>query len=532
MSEIHPKVLPGLDVDLAAAWVDHLSRRGQESGVWLALTEARRSMPAEQWGKLLQLLAVLEVPAGKPSFFLAFFMFVCTRDVRWLGKAGLAAQQCGEIERVHAFMVFIWSMATDLAGDRATFRRLFDVAGFSGGLTRPAATLANTLAAPAIAPLASARRPVPGEEKRVRRVAILTQQLSIFAHAGTRLALEHAALLRAGGVEVCVFSAQEMQGLGIPGWLGCSAHLALSPARPAGWKTVAGPGTFQTVMARESLPQHGRWQSTAANLADFAPDVVLFVGFFSPLLAWAWKHYPVIGLSVHTLPPLGPVDVWLHQFEAGETLPQPWAGLPRPVPFPYAFRLALPLVQPFSLAPLDLPPGALIMVTAGYRLRNEIRREWAAEVVARLEAHPSWFWLLVGDSKAPPCLPPGHPRIRVLAHQDNFDGLLQQCSLYLNPQRMGGGLSVMNAMARSVPVVSLGGSDGGDKLGPWSAASWQDYWRRADELLGDEAARTRCGDALFRRFDSLYNLHSAAPGLLAALEEGRRHFRQRTEAKA
>jgi hypothetical protein len=532
MNAIPPAELPGKDVDLATAWIGHLRRRGEEPGVWLALSEAKRSIPPLQWGDLLQLLAAQEVPAGKPSLFLAVFLFFHTGEVRWLEKAGVAAQRCGEIERLHAFTVFAWGWATVSAGDRASFRNLFERAGFPGSLERAAASLAGALAAPGNAPLAPADRLASGKAEPVRRVAILCQQLSTFTHAGTRLALEHAALLGGAGVDVRVFSAQEMRGVDIPGWLGCPAHLEISPATPAGWKPVAGPGTFQTVMASESLPQQGRWQSTAANLTGFAPDAVLFVGFFSPLLAWAWKHYPVIGLSVHTLAPLGPVDVWLHQFEAGATLPEPWAGLPRPVPFPYAFRLALPPAHPLCLAALALPPGALIMVTAGYRLRNEIRQEWAAEVMARLAAHPRWVWLVVGDSKAPPCLPPGHPRIRVLPHQDDFDGLLQQCSLYLNPQRMGGGLSIMNAMARGVPVVSLGESDGGDKLGPWSAASWQDYWRRVDGLLSDEAARTRCGHALCGRFDSLYNLHSAAPRLLAALKEGRRHFRHRTEANA
>jgi glycosyltransferase involved in cell wall biosynthesis len=293
---------------------------------------------------------------------------------------------------------------------------------------------------------------------------------------------------------------------------------------------VAGPGTFQVVTANDIWPLEGRWQSIAAKIVDFAPDVVLFVGFFSPLLAWAWKHYPVVGLSLHTLPPLGPVDVWLQQFEAGETLPAPWEGLPPPVPFPYAFRLALPSAGTASLARLNLPPDALIMVTVGYRLSREIRPEWAAQVLARLEAHPRWVWLLVGDSKAPPCLPSGHPRIRVLDHQDRIDELLQQCSLYLNPSRMGGGFSIMNAIARGVPVVSLGGSDGGDKLGPWSVATGEDYWRRVDELMADETARFRCGHELSRRFDRLYNLRSATPSLLAALQEGRSHFRQRTGA--
>lgn len=526
MSERRPAAPAGKEAGLATSWAGQLRRYGQESGVWLALSEAKKSIPPDQWAQLLQILAKQEMAAGKPALFHAVFMFFQGGDVRWLEKAAAAMRRFDEIERHHAFTVFVWGWATASAGNRRAFRKLFELGGFPAAITGPADSLARSIPGPkAVAQADDKAQPV-------RRVAILCQQLATFTHAGTRLALEHAALLSAAGVDVCMFSAQEMRGVDFQGWLGCPTKLEISPAMPAGWKPVAGKRDFKMAIGREFWPQDGRWRSTAASLAGFAPDAVLFVGFFSPLLAWVWKHYPVIGLSVHTLPPLGSVDVWLHQFEKGEALPKPWAGLPRPTPVPYAFRLALPPVRPLSLESLKLPSDSLIMMTAGYRLRNEVRQEWATQVLARLDANPRWVWILVGSKDAPPCVPTDHPRIRVLPHQENFDGLMQQCSLYLNPQRMGGGLSIMNAMARGVPAVSMSESDGGDKLGPWSAATMPDYWRRVDELMGDDAARARCGQALLQRYESMYDLHAATPSLLAALEEGRSRFRQRKGADA
>ena len=305
MSEIRAAKPAEPDVDWAIAWVAHLNRRGQEPGVWLALSRTKRSIPPAQWQTLLQRLAVLELPAGKPSFFQAVFMFFHVGDVRWLRKAGLAAQSCDELERRHAFMVFVWGIATASAHNRVFFRKLFEVAGFPGNSSRPAASLADSLTTPPDAPVTASDGLAPVSAGPLRRVAILSQQLSIFAHAGTRLALEHAALLKGAGMEVRVFSAQEMQGVDMPGWLGCPQEIKLAPATPSSWNTVAGPRTFQVVIANETWPHEGRWRSMAAKIADFAPDVVLFVGFFSPLLAWAWKHYPVVGLSIHTLPPLG-----------------------------------------------------------------------------------------------------------------------------------------------------------------------------------------------------------------------------------
>jgi hypothetical protein len=442
-------------------------------------------------------------------------MFFYGGEARWLAEAGRVIAQLGELERLHAFLVFVWGKATSAAEDRARFRGLFEQAGFPRlGFDR-ASEFAQSLPAPA-----RSRHPV-------RRVAVLCQHMSIFAQAGTRLALEHAALLSAAGCEVRLFSAQEMSSVGIAGWLGCPTQVTLAPPAPETWKPMAAPGKFEARVARDASPVRARWQETAAGIAQFDPDVVLFVGFFSPLLLWAHRHFPVLGLSVHTLPPLGPIDAWLHQYDAGP-LPQPWAGLPDYEAVAYPFRMALPPPVSLSLAPLQLPPNARLAVSVGYRLHTEIGAEWAAQWMARLHAHPNWVWLLVGDATAPPSLPAGDRQVRVLGHQDHIDALLARCDLYVNPPRMGGGFSILNAIGRGVAAVSLGGSDGGDKLGPWAAASMDDYWRRIDTLLVDDAARKQCGQGLARRFDALYNLRSATPGLLGALETASARFRQRT----
>ena len=94
---------------------------------------------------------------------------------------------------------------------------------------------------------------------------------------------------------------------------------------------------------------------------------------------------------------------------------------------------------------------------------------------------------------------------------------------------MGGGFSVLQAMARRIPVVSRDGTDGGDKLGTWAATSDAEYWQSVDQLLADEGERRRRGDALYTRFDTVYNLRAAVPTLLAALDEGRKRFAQRTQ---
>jgi hypothetical protein len=517
-----------MTLDLLTAWCDYLDRYGHEPGAWLALHRVRQSISAGDLDKLAQRVAVLTLPDGGPSLFRAIFLFVCTGAEDWLARARLALRQCAEIERTHCFMIFIWGWTLGRTRDRAQLRSLIERTDFPR-LLRDLSTALEQTREEAGTAIAAAERPQsPPKANPIRRVAVLAQHLSNLSHPGTRLAIEHAALLRGAGVDVRVFSAQELLAVEFGDWLACPQRFHMGGAAPATWRAISGTGGFNVVLGNGAWPREGRWRAIPDKLAQFAPDVVLFVGFFSPLVSWAWKRYPVAGLSVHTLPPIGPVDVWLHSFEADQTLPAPWPESPPFLPIPYSFRLTVPEAPPASdLTALGLPHNARILVTVGYRLSREVTPQWAAEVVARLKTRPHWVWLLVGEGVYPESLPAKHPQVKVLAHQEHLDSLLQRCDVYLNPPRIGGGFSVLQAMAWRLPVVSRDGSDGGDKLGPLAMNSDAEYWQRLDRLMDDEEERTRSGQVLRERFDARYNLRLAAPSLLAALDRTREHFLER-----
>jgi hypothetical protein len=520
-----------MTIDFLTAWRDHLIRCGHEPGAWVALHRARQSVSASDLATLVRQVAVLSLPDGKPSFFRAIFLLVHTGTEDWLVKARLALKQCADIERTQSFLTFVWAGAMGMTRDRARFRGLLEQADVPC-LLRDLSTTFEQSREDARFTIAAKDEPqVASGTGAIRRIAILAQHLSNPANPGTRLALEHAVLLRAAGVDVRVFSAQELLAIEFGLWLGSPERLTWDAAAPDTWRPILRSETFRVVLANPAWPREGRWHAIADELVRFAPDVVLFVGFFSPLVSWASKRYPVAGLSLHTLPPICPVDAWLHQFEADQDLPAPWSEFPPFLPIPYSYRLTVPEAPAaFDMAALGLPHDARILVTVGYRLSLEITPQWAAEVAARLKTHPQWFWLLVGEGVYPESLPAKHPQVRVLAHQARLDGLLQHCAIYLNPPRMGGGFSVLEAMAWRLAVVSRDGSDGGDKLGPWAATSDAEYWRRLDRLLDDEGERTRSGNGLRERFDTLYNLTFAAPALLAALDRTREHFSERKGA--
>lgn len=82
------------------------------------------------------------------------------------------------------------------------------------------------------------------------------------------------------------------------------------PAQPSTWR-LRTVGPAQISLASEDFSFSSRWAGLIPAIGRFDPDVVLFVGLSSPLVWSLQRDYPVVGMSLHTVAPLAPVDVWL-----------------------------------------------------------------------------------------------------------------------------------------------------------------------------------------------------------------------------
>ena len=139
------------------------------------------------------------------------------------------------------------------------------------------------------------------------------------------------------------------------------------------------------------------------------------------------------------------------------------------------------------------------------------------------------MWLIVGgEGIIPPALA-GAPggRARALPTRDDLPAILRCCDVYVNPPRMGGGFSVAEAMAEGLPVSSLCGSDGGDKVGDLAFNDLGSYLHGLDELTANKSARATMGAALQHRFRERFDLENSGPSLMAALREAARLAEQR-----
>ena len=110
--------------------------------------------------------------------------------------------------------------------------------------------------------------------------------------------------------QVQIFSAQELVPPDASLFRGDGLELVLPPLDARAWAIILPPGVNMTISdGRFSLP--GRWRNLMPVLAAFNPDVVLVVGLYSPFAAALHAVRPVVGISVNTVAPIAPLDVWL-----------------------------------------------------------------------------------------------------------------------------------------------------------------------------------------------------------------------------
>jgi glycosyltransferase involved in cell wall biosynthesis len=414
-------------------------------------------------------------------------------------------------DRLASFMAYQWLTALQHLQDRPQF-----IAALAAARVPEMALRLKRSAAEALPPAL-----VPRVAEEIRRVAVVVPYVGHRFHTPSVLAVEQCALLAAAGLQVQLFSAQELLPPDAAQFRGDGRELALPPLDAQTWAKLLPAGVRMTISdSRFSLP--GRWRKLMPALAEFDADAVLLVGLYSPLAAALHAVRPVAAISVNSVPPIAPADVWL----AADATPEPqagWGGVfspPQPVHHPWRVKRSRKQ-WPVTRAELGLDDAAVVWITAGFRLEHEITPAWAQRLLDLMARHPQVVWLVIGGAgKLPGALRDAAPeRVRALPTRDDLPGILRIGDIYLNPPRMGGGHSVAEAMAEGLAVLSLAGSDGGDKVGELALPDMDAYLARLAALTADPALRRETGQALRRRFDERFDLDASGPALLAALHQ-------------
>lgn len=468
---------------------------------------------------------LVRTPAdGEAGFLRATWLASMLHGETYLAEAGRILQNITPFapDRLVAFMSLAWSRILSRAKCAAAFSQAVHDTLLPQLLQSLGQYLAQQITL----------RPQARKIASVKKIALVTPVLSSYPHAPTLIVLHHARLLIDQGIEVALFSCREFVVPDMMHFLGARESTMMDAFDAVQWSAQCPPG-LKIYQGNEQFSVMARWGDMLHHIAGFDPDLVLSVGFYSPLVAPLFEVRPVVGLNVHCVAPLDPVDVWLcaAQEDAGQAHAPGGYHLPDRFGWYHPYRIRRkPPIQAISRQTLGLSEAALVLISVGYRLETEIDGAWAARMVELLKAQPNVTWLLVGGTGTrPPALAQVSAlQVLVLSAHGDIPAVLQCCDIYVNPPRMGGGFSVAEAMAEGLPVVTHDNSDGGRKVGSAGVCNDAAYFSKLALFIANPDLRQQQGAAMRTLFSATLDLDQSGPGLLSACDLALQRFLQRT----
>ncbi len=475
---------------------------------WQRLCRVAASAASPTLASLVADIEALELPDRHANWLRFSALSYLTGNADYFVKQAVFAGTSFPADVVMTFLGLVWHHALTKRPVHQDFIRLLqDVSAVQ--LQRNVAS-----AWPALKKAARSR------SNRLR-IAIYTPQIISPHHGGTLFTLNMMSVVAKLGMECEAFAAQEVVVALESTYRGCPEHLT-SPVTIVESLVLNTDAQIRLLTANVDYSLDARYLEIRQAIDSYSPDVVLFIGLFSPLLHDLYTRYPVVGLNVHALPPLAPVDIWLSADETADT--KVWSNLPVPRLQHFPFRFWPPrqeMAVPVNRQQWQAGDTAVVMVTVGYRLHHEMPENWLHELQAFLMKHTEVHWLLIG--LAPALWPPGlliHDRIHLVPPQTELDRYLAASDIYLNPPRAGGGGSVAMAMALGLPVLTMSGSDAADKVRSMAATSLEDYFERLAVWVNNASVRRQAGEQLKREFGARLDVSSdsAQNGFLQACE--------------
>lgn len=466
-------------------------------------------------------IMVKNIEDPKADILRLTFLFGATSDYRYLREAAskTLALRPENPDRLAGMMGYIWGLSVrDIKSHDGLFAWLteFEMPEFALKLSDIAQSCMPDLQ-------------VKKTAGQIERVAIIAPCLGDRFHTPSQIVIDQCDVLATEGRRIHIFCCQELQPVNQELFNGSAALVMPPPFDAAFWQTVLPQGTSLTVSST-SVTLFNRWREMFPQIVAFAPDAVLLCGFFSPLAAALYQQLPVVALNVHALPPLTPHDVWLSS-ENSSDYEYPWSRVitpPERYHHPYRIK-EKKSKEPVSRESLGIASDAIIWLTVGWRLANEIVNPWAASIGELLKEHQNVIWVLVGTEGALinslKSMPPN--QIKALGRRDDVQGLLQISDVYVNPPRLGGGYSVSESMSAALPVVSFAHSDGGDKIGSHAVKTTAEYLALLYQLTASQAFRCEIGERQRDMFKARLDLASSGPSLLSAFEKADQHARCR-----
>ena len=495
------------------------------SHCWHRLKDCYQKMDDERLKQLMTNHLQAQTPrSGVAGFLRATWLFSMLNSDSHLIEAGHIIQTIDprDTDRLTAYLAFVWAIMLKKVNDRAGIIRFANDACLPDVLQILRQSLIQRCT----------ERLVKRKIDKIKKVAIIMPSINGYPHAPTAMALDQARVLIDQEIQVALFTCHDTFIPDMQHFFGAGEKILRDIFNFVDWGSHCLPG-ITLYQGSEQFSVMRRWIDMLTHIKHFDPDLVMSIGFYSPLIASVYESRPTLALNVHSVAPLDKVDVWLcaSAEDAGKTHKQWGEDLSSGIGWHHPYRIKRKQnMSKLSRQDLALSLSSVVLISIGFRLEDEISGAWALNMNQVLKSYPHIIWLLVGGAGKIPVALSQTPtsQVKAMATQTDIAALFQCCDIYVNPPRIGGGFSVAEAMAEGLPVVTYNDSDGGVKVGDVAASSDEEYFAKLVALINDIELRKETGKTMQTIFSNTLDLDKSGPSLLGAYDLALECFMKRS----
>ncbi len=342
--------------------------------------------------------------------------------------------------------------------------------------------------------------PVPQEKRDKNRVGVIALQFLGKQHAPTKTAMERIeALNRKMGKEVLVIhSLEQLTKCGeLPFWQGMIGNV---DHELDGFNRVEGKHghTFPMYQPIVPMPEYAQVQKILLMLREFAPHKLIVLGNHCLLGDLASRMLPTvcIPMTFSTIPKKQNqfVAIGKHLTENDYAHIKAMGCNPEGyIESTFTFDV-IEQATKLSRAELGLPKDKFLLSVVGIRLDYEVTEEFIRGIrkVFEQDCHIVFagkFEAYEGLCKRVPELA-AHSTF--VGYQDDILAFEEVCDLYVNPPRVGGGFSVVEAFYKGKPAVTL-------PYGDVAATSGPEFWVEDLEEMTEMILRYKNDEIFYQK---------------------------------
>lgn len=331
--------------------------------------------------------------------------------------------------------------------------------------------------------LAPFLKPIAKEERNQNIVVVFTTQFLGIRHAPTHSTVERCYYLQKElGKQVLLINTREVTNCGQ--MLFCNAEEpGLEPQFSEFNDLTYKDCKIDFFQPDVPMPDIGVLQVILQMIQEIKPWFVLGMGDYSITADLSSKIVPMAALSFgfSVLPAShSKMSILGRQLFTGEKQRLMKAGYQEGEIIESTFTFELhPQKKNLTRADLGLPEDKFLLVIIGTRLHFDVTDEFVKRMIETFSWNTHLVFVGIMDNYEQMCkeysLLAEHSTF--LGYQDDILAVVENCDLYVNPKRMGGGFSIIECFYKGVPGVTI-------SYGDVAAAAGSDFWvEDYDEML-------------------------------------------------